>query len=86
MRTAPPVESRDLGQAGESGGDASVRAEVTPVIVSNDGAQRHKLEAPKEAVVDGQTILSLALVLHPGRKHTKKLRRQADPSGSLHVI
>ena len=40
-----------------------MRAEVAAVIVRNDRTERHKLEAPKEAVVYWQPVLGLALVL-----------------------
>lgn len=36
---------------------------VSPVVVRNDGAERHELEAPEEAIVDREPILGLALVL-----------------------
>lgn len=39
-------------------------AEVAAMIVCNDSTERHELEAPKEAVVNRQPVLGLALVLN----------------------
>lgn len=38
-------------------------AEIAAMIVRNDSAERHELEAPKEAIVNRQAVLGLALVL-----------------------
>jgi len=51
-----------------------VGAEVAAMIVCDDSAERHELEAPKEAVVNRQTVLGLALVLQQAGRSTADMR------------